>query len=108
MSKFHRVALSGANAVLIKAGSGTITSYEIFNNAPGWYPVFVKFHDINSVPTAGVGVVRTIGVQAGLQAESQAFIAFDNGIAMTIVKGIDDADATPVLAEDCVVSISYV
>lgn len=105
MSEFHLVAASGANATLIKAGAGTITDYEIFNNAG--YPVFVKFHDVAVVPTPGQNVMRTIGVQSGLPAEDEDFIEFENGIGMTIVKGIQDSDATPIAANDVVVNLTY-
>jgi hypothetical protein len=105
MSKFHHVAASGVNATSIDAAPGVITSYEIFNL--GLYPIFVKFHDTASVPTAGVGVSRTIGVQAGESAEETCFFEFQSGIGMTIVKGIQDADATPIAADDCVVDVTY-
>jgi hypothetical protein len=105
MSKFHAVAAAGVNAASIKAAPGVITSYEIFNR--GQYPIFVKFHDTASVPTAGAGVARTIGVQAGDSAEEVCLFQFQVGIGMTIVKGIQDADATPIALDDCVVDITY-
>lgn len=105
MSKFHAVAASGANATSIKAAPGVITSYEIFNR--GQYAIFVKFHDTASVPTAGVGVARTIGIQAGESAEEVCFFEFQAGIGMTIVRGIQDADATPIALDDCVVNVTY-
>lgn len=106
MSEFHLVAGAGANATSIKGAPGTITGYEIFNNA--WYTIFVKFHDTAQVPTPGVGVARTIGVQGGESVDTSDFIGFANGIGITIVKGIADSDATPIAANDCVVNLSYI
>jgi hypothetical protein len=105
MSKFHAVAASGPNATSIKAAPGVITSYEIFNR--GQYAIFVKFHDTSAVPTPGAGVSRTIGVQAGESAEEVCFFEFQAGIGMTIVRGIQDADATPIALDDCVVDVTY-
>jgi hypothetical protein len=105
MSKFHLVSASGTNATLIKALRGVITDYAIFNNAG--YPVFVKFHDVAVVPTPGANVMRTIGVQSGQPSEDNDYIEFENGIAMTIVKGITDSDATPIAAGDIVVDFTY-
>src|SRR4051812_38769042 len=100
MSKFHAVAAAGPNATSIKAAPGVITSYEIFNR--GQYAIFVKFHDSASVPTPGAGVARTIGVQAGEAAREVCLFQFQAGIGMTIVRGIQDADATPIALDDCV------
>lgn len=103
---FHRVASAGANATTIKSSPGVIRGYQMFNNSSG--PLFVKFHDTASTPTAGSGVVYTVGIQAGEAARDfPTSLWFENGIGMTIVRGIADSDVTPISAFDCVVDVSY-
>ena len=106
-SDFHLVAAASTNANNVKASAGQLYGITVFNNAA--YPIYVKFHNTAGVPTAGVGVVRTFGVQAGMQGfyEQVNGVAFSTGIAITIVKGIADADATAVAANDCVVDVEY-
>lgn len=103
----HLVSGGSTNATSIKGSAGVINAVRIFNNAA--YPIYVKFHNTAGVPTAGNGVVETVGVQAGTQYFG-AITGGDNfttGIGMTIVKGIADADATAVLANDGVVDVFY-
>lgn len=103
---FHRVSVDGTNAVSIRSVPGVIRGYRVFSKAG--YPLYVKLHDTAAVPVAGVGVEYTIGVEAGREASAfPVSLWFSEGIGMTIVKGIADSDATPVLAGDCVVDISY-
>jgi len=107
-SMYHVVAAGSTNAANIKASAGRVTGWHIFNNA--MYPVFVKFHNTNGTPTAGTGVVYTIGIQGGVALEGgmgDDGLAFATGIGITIVKGIADADATAVAASDCVVNVHY-
>lgn len=106
-SDFHLVSAGTTNANNIKASAGQIYTVSVFNNAA--YPVFVKFHNTSGTPTAGVGVVHTLGAQAGTFVQwsnSQGF-ALGTGIGISIVKGIADADATAVIASDCVVDVQY-
>jgi hypothetical protein len=105
MPNFHLVAADGLNPSLIQAAPGSVSSYKITNNAG--YQVFVKLHDIATVPTPGVGVVYTIGAQASLQISDAISVEFANGIGLTITKGVLDNDTTPVVAGDCVVDIGY-
>lgn len=104
---YHVVAGGSTNAANIKASAGRIVGWVIFNNAD--YPIYVKFHNTAGTPTAGSGVVYTVGIQSGNQAvfEDDDGIAFATGIGISIVKGIADADATAVLASDCVVNVNY-
>lgn len=106
-SIYHAVAAASANAANIKASAGQIYAVTVFNNAV--YPIFVKFHNTAGTPTAGTGVVKTIGVQAGITVPLNipVGIAFGTGIGITIVKGIADADTTAVAASDCVVDVEY-
>lgn len=107
-SNYHAVAAATTNAASIKGSAGIVFGWTIFNNAA--YPVYVKFHNLATTPTAGTGVVHTIGVQAGTAAPPLAVesgIGFSTGIGISIVKGITDADATAVALSDCVVDIKY-
>lgn len=104
---YHAVSAGSTNAANVKASPGQLYGWRIFN--AGSYPVYIKLHNTASTPTAGSGVVQTIGVQAGIASESfQPFgIAFDTGIGISIVKGIADNNVTAVLASDCVVDLFY-
>ena len=106
-SNYHAVAAGSTNAANIKASAGQIYGVRVFNNAA--YPVYVKFHNDAGTPTPGTGVVKTIGVQAGqaVNLDQPMGIAFSTGIAISIVKGLADADATAVAAADCVVDVEY-
>lgn len=107
LSKYHAVTAGSTNTANIKASAGTVYSVRVFNAAD--YPIYVKLHNNAGLPTAGVGVVETIGVQAGTQVVHTLMQgdAFTTGIAISIVKGIADADATAVLANDGVVDVFY-
>jgi hypothetical protein len=104
---FHLVSAGSTNANNVKASPGQVYGWSIFNNAV--YPVYVKLYDTAGTPTAGTGVVQTIGVQAGTGRDFSldSGIAFGTGIGLTITKGIADSDATAVLASDCVVDLFY-
>ena len=106
-SIYHKVSAASTNAANVKATPGQIYGWRIFNN--GGYPVYVKLHNSAGTPTAGAGVVQTIGVQAGLS--DAVFLpiglAFATGIAVSIVKNIADSDATAVALNDCVVDLFY-
>lgn len=106
-SRKHVVAAASTNPTAIKATPGLVTGVDVFNNAA--YPIYVKLHNNAGAPVAGVGVVRTIGVQAGVGRYVSIPLGsyFDTGIALTIVKGLADADATAVALSDCVVDVDY-
>jgi hypothetical protein len=102
---FHRVSTADANAVNVKASPGVVRGITIFNNTT--YPVFLKFHNTAGTPTAGSGVVRAFGCQAGVLAvyTPPGGINFSTGIGITIVKDITDAGTTAVAAGDCVLDL---
>lgn len=106
-SKYHVVTAATTNAANIKASAGAVRSVRVFNNA--FYPIYVKLHNTAGAPTAGVGVVETIGVQAGTQLvhELSGGDEFTTGIGITIVKGIADNDATAVAVNDAVIDVFY-
>lgn len=104
-STFHRVSSADTNQQNVKASAGMVFSVTVSNKAV--YPVYVKIHNTAGTPTAGSGVTRTCGAQAGSD-QQYLFpngLAYGTGIAITIVKGIADADATAVASGDCVVDV---
>lgn len=107
-SNFHLVSAGSDNATRIKASAGQVYGIRVFNNAA--YPVYVKLHDTAAnPPTAGSGVVKTVGVQAGTQRDLEIpkGMVFSTGIGVSIVKGITDASTTAVVASDCVIDVEY-
>lgn len=106
-STYHAVAAASTNTANIKASAGQVYGVDVFNNTT--YPVYVKFHNTAGTPTAGSGVVRTFGVQAGVRgrAEFPVGLAFGTGIGISIVKNVADNDTTAVAASDCVVDVDY-
>lgn len=105
-STAHLVTAASTNATVIKASAGTLRGISCFNNAT--YPIFIKFHNTASTPTAGAGVVFGVGIQAGTAGpppiESRAFAT---GIAITVVKGIADANNDAVAASDALIEVWY-
>ena len=106
-SMYHKVSAASDNAANVKASAGQVYGISIYNNAG--YPVYVKLHNTAGTPTAGAGVVRAFGCQAGVTVTyNQANgMAFGTGIGITIVKDITDAGTTAVALSDCVVGIEY-
>jgi hypothetical protein len=92
---------------VIKASSGRLLGWCLTNNAAA--KVYVKFHNQTTSPTAGTGVVRSVGIPAGgtVVFTLEGGIEFTTGIAMTIVTGAADSDATAVAANDVVGDIFY-
>ena len=106
-SNAHIVAAASTNAQNIKSSAGHLYRVNIFNNAG--YPVFVKFHNTAGTPTAGSGVVFTVGCQAGLSRDVVIpfGLPFATGIGLTMVKDLADAGTTVTVANDAVVEIGY-
>lgn len=106
-SNFHLVAAGSGDANNVKASAGQLFGVRVFNKAN--VPIYVKFHNTAGTPTAGAGVVKTIGCQAGMSRDVPIPLghAFATGIGISIVTGIADNDATAVSASDCVVDIEY-
>jgi hypothetical protein len=107
LDTYHTVTAGSANAANINASAGQVYAVRVFNVAD--YPIYVKLHNTVGVPTAGAGVVRVFGVQAGtlFTQDWPAGLAFATGIGITIVKDITDAGTTAVLANDGVVDVDY-
>lgn len=104
---YHAVSAGSTNAANVKASAGRVLGWYVYNAAD--YPIYLKFHNTAGTPTAGSGVVYTVGVQSGTSStfDDDDGFGFATGIGVSIVKGIADADATAVLASDCVVNVHY-
>lgn len=103
----HFVAAATTNALNIKASAGRVLGWCLANTTASWR--YVKLHNTAGAPTAGSGVVQTIGIPPnGLaQMSIPAGLAFTTGIARTCVTGAADADATATAANDVVGDIYF-
>jgi hypothetical protein len=103
----HLVSGASTNATVVKAGAGRLLGFVLTNNAAA--KVYVKFHNQTTTPTAGSGVVRSVGIPAGgtIAFSLEGGIAFSTGIALTTVTGAADADTTAVAANDIVGDIFF-
>lgn len=107
LSMFHLVSAATTNATNIKASAGQVFGWYIQNsNAATRY---VKFHNTAGTPTAGTGVVLSLGIPGGAAANVsyEIGIAFTTGIAITTTTGITDADAVAVALSDLNINIFY-
>jgi hypothetical protein len=103
----HLVSAATTNPTVVKAGAGRLLGYVLTNNAAS--KVYVKFHNQTTAPTAGTGVVRSVGIPAGgtVTFSLEGGIAFSTGIALTTVTGAADADNTAVALNDIVGDIFF-
>jgi hypothetical protein len=103
----HLVSAATTNATVVKAGAGRVLGWFFINtNAAIRY---IKLHNQTTTPTAGSGVVRTIGIPANGVASFrlEGGIAFSTGIALTTVTGAADADNTAVGLNDIIGDIFF-
>jgi hypothetical protein len=97
------------NAAFLKASAGTIWSITAFNaNAS---PRYVKFYNLTAAPTVGTSVpvlvVAVPGTSTVMIGGGSNGIRFSTGIAIAIVTGAADADATAVAANEIKVATSW-
>jgi hypothetical protein len=103
----HLVSAATTNATVVKGSAGRVLGWFFINtNAAIRY---VKLHNQTTTPTAGTGVVRTIGIPANGVASFtlEGGIAFSTGIALTTVTGAADADNTAVGLNDIIGDIFF-
>lgn len=108
VSGYHRITTADTNPVNINAASSKLRAVRAYNNAD--YPIYLCFHNTAGAPTAGVSVVRKYGIQAGTARDipiQGGGLQFGTGLAMTVVKGLADADATAVAASDATIEVEY-
>jgi hypothetical protein len=106
-TSFHLISAATTNATVVKATPGSVNGWFIQNaNASARY---VKFHNSATTPTAGSGVVWTVGVPGGGAANvfAPGGVYFSTGIAITTTTGITDADAVAVALSDLNINLAY-
>jgi hypothetical protein len=103
----HLVSAATTNPTVVKASAGRLLGYVLTNNAAS--KVYVKFHNQTTAPTAGSGVVRSVGIPTGgtVAWSLEGGVAFATGIALTTVTGAADADNTAVALNDIVGDIFF-
>jgi len=103
----HFVAAASTNALNIKASAGRVLGWSLANTTASWR--YLKLHNTAGAPTAGAGVVATIGIPPNgiARLAIPAGIGFATGIARTCVTGAADADATATAASDVVGDIYF-
>jgi hypothetical protein len=103
----HLVSAATTNPTVVKASAGRLLGFVLANNAATM--VYVKFHNQTTAPTAGTGVVRSVGIPAGrtVTFSLEGGIAFSTGIALTTVTGAADSNSTAVALNDIVGDIFF-
>lgn len=106
-SRTHLISAGTTNATVVKASAGRLLGWAITNSSAAWK--YVKLHNQATTPTAGSGVVQTIGVPPNSVREMSfdGGIAFSTGIALTTVTGISDTDSAAVTLNDLAIDIFY-
>lgn len=101
------ISAATTNATNIKASAGQLYGWHIVNNNAAWR--YVKLHNVAGAPTAGVGVVMTIGVPpgGGTNVSLEHGIEFTTGIALTTVTEAAEAGTTAVGANDLAINLFY-
>lgn len=103
----HVVAAASTNATVTKASAGRLLGWSLANTTAAW--VYLKLHNLATAPTAGAGVVMTIGIPPNGRSEVDLICgaAFSTGIGYTIVTGAADTDTTAVTANAVVGDLFY-
>lgn len=106
-SRSHLVSAATTNPTVVKASAGRLLGCCLSNTTATWK--YVKLHNQTTAPTAGTGVVQTIGIPPNSRAQWNlpGGVAFTTGIALTIVGGSADNDATAVAVGDVVGDVFF-
>lgn len=98
----HIVSAATTNATIVKGSAGRVVGWSLTNTNAAWR--YVKLHNQTTTPTAGTGVVRTIGIPPNAVSNFmlEGGIAFTTGIGLTTVTGSADADTNAVGVGDIV------
>lgn len=103
----HLISAATTNLTNVKASAGQLYGWSIFNtNASVRY---VKLHNTAGSPTAGTGVVYTIGVPAGggTNIDLAGGLVFSTGIAFSTVTEAADSGTTAVGAGDLIINLHW-
>ena len=103
----HIVAAASTNATSVKASAGRLYGVEACNTTSAYK--YLKFHNIASAPTAGSGVVMSVGIPPNNSRSwhDNIGVYFGTGIGATITGGAADADTTVTVANDVIAEIFF-
>jgi hypothetical protein len=92
----HFVAANTTNATVLKGSAGRLYGWALTNNTAAW--VYVKFHNASTTPTAGSGVVQSVGIAPNGTNNfyNTVGVFYGTGISVTTVTEYDDAGTTAV------------
>ena len=106
VSATHINSAASTNATVVRNAACRWMGYDLTNTTAS--TVWLAAHNTTTTPTAGVSVARKIGIPPGARAvEFQYGIAFSTGLAITLVTGAPDSDATAVTANALVGEIFW-
>lgn len=108
-SVYHKISAASTNADTAKASPGIVTGYFLVNEAGAFR--YVKLYNKASNPTVGTDVPRCVwGVPptSAANVNLSVPIAFETGIAIAIVVGMPDSDATAVGANEVAVTLHFI
>lgn len=107
-STYHKISAATTNADTVKASAGLVTGYYLINTNAAFR--YVKLYDKASNPTVGTDVPLCVYGIPGASAANLNIdppIAFATGIAIAIVTGLADSDATAVAVTEVGVTLYY-
>ena len=92
----HVVAAASTNLANIKNTAGRVVGWSLANTTAAW--VYLKLHNLTTVPVAGASVFMTIGIPPNGKSEVMldVGIGFTTGIGMSTVTGAADTDTVAV------------
>lgn len=107
LSTWHLVSAASTNATVIKGSAGQVYGWYLYNSNASSRKV--AFHNTASTPTAGASVFFSLVLppNSGANVAFPSGIAFSTGIAVTMVTGNADTDATAVASGDIIANIFY-
>lgn len=103
----HLVSLATTNLTPVKASAGRVLGWSFGNNTAAW--VYLKLHNTAGAPTAGAGVICTIGIPPNNKSEISipGGLSFATGIAFSTTNLAADTDTTAVAAGSIVGDLHY-
>lgn len=103
----HLVSLATTNLTSVKASAGRVLGWSFGNNTAAW--VYLKLHNTAGAPTAGAGVICTIGIPPNYKSEISipGGLSFATGIAFSTTNLAADTDTTAVAAGSIVGDLHY-
>lgn len=107
-STYHVVSGASTNAASVKGSAGLVTGYYLVNTAATFR--YVKLFNVSGSPNVGGDTPRCVYGIPPTSAANMVFtlpVAFETGIGIAIVSGIQDSDATAVAANDVSVTLHY-